>query len=216
VVFTGLAAMTLDLSDTTSLDEALKKIAAYAAAHPNGWIIGQGWNQEAWKLGRFPTAAELDAIVPIARCGWGGWTAMQAGPTAARWRWRGDAARSGGGRIGGWPLPAPPPRPRPAHRRRASRRRAGGWRAGAGAESGAQAPRGRPRRGAGLAEDICSPTALPPPDMGTSIEDWQAMRRAGDAGTLKMRIMAYGDGIDAMALIGGGGPTPWLYDDGCG
>jgi predicted amidohydrolase YtcJ len=25
--------------------------------------------------------------------------------------------------------------------------------------------------------------------------------------------MAYGDGIDAMALIGGGGPTPWLYDD---
>jgi len=50
-------------------------------------------------------------------------------------------------------------------------------------------------------------------DMGTSIEDWQAMRRAGDNGTLKIRVMAYGDGIANMALIGGSGPTPWLYDD---
>jgi predicted amidohydrolase YtcJ len=50
-------------------------------------------------------------------------------------------------------------------------------------------------------------------DMGTSIEDWQAFRRAGDAGWLNLRIVAYGLGVDNMVLIGGSGPTPWLYDD---
>ena len=50
-------------------------------------------------------------------------------------------------------------------------------------------------------------------DMGTTIEDWQTYRRAGDAGALQMRIMAYAEGVDAMILIGGPGPTPWLYDD---
>ncbi|MCX7676365.1 MAG: amidohydrolase family protein, partial [Alteraurantiacibacter sp.] len=50
-------------------------------------------------------------------------------------------------------------------------------------------------------------------DMGTSVEDWMAFRRAGDAGRLQLRIMAYADGIPAMLLIGGPGPTPWLYDD---
>jgi predicted amidohydrolase YtcJ len=50
-------------------------------------------------------------------------------------------------------------------------------------------------------------------DMGTTIEDWQTYRRAGDLGTLTLRIMAYADGVEAMILIGGPGPTPWLYDD---
>jgi hypothetical protein len=54
----------LDLSATSSLPEALKAIGAYAAKQPrDGWLIGRGWNQENWKLGRFPTAAELDAVV---------------------------------------------------------------------------------------------------------------------------------------------------------
>ena len=50
-------------------------------------------------------------------------------------------------------------------------------------------------------------------DMGTTIEDWQTYRRAGDRGALSLRIMAYAEGVDAMILIGGSGPTPWLYDD---
>ena len=50
-------------------------------------------------------------------------------------------------------------------------------------------------------------------DMGTSIEDWQTFRRAGDEGRLTLRIMAYALGPDAMTLLGGSGPTPWLYDD---
>lgn len=50
-------------------------------------------------------------------------------------------------------------------------------------------------------------------DMGTSLEDWQTYRRAGDNGTLYLRIMAYAGDIPAMALIAGPRPTPWLYED---
>src|SRR3546814_21103673 len=60
----GLSLITLDLSDTKSLAEAQAKIRAYAAANTGRkWIIGTGWNQELWGLGRFPTAAELDPAV---------------------------------------------------------------------------------------------------------------------------------------------------------
>ncbi len=60
----GFQALTLDLSDTRSLAEAQAKIATYVRDHGNRrWIIGRGWNQERWGLGRFPTAAELDAVV---------------------------------------------------------------------------------------------------------------------------------------------------------
>jgi predicted amidohydrolase YtcJ len=50
-------------------------------------------------------------------------------------------------------------------------------------------------------------------DMGTTIEDWQTYRRAGDKGGLYLRIMAYAADIPTLALIAGPRPTPWLYDD---
>jgi predicted amidohydrolase YtcJ len=54
----------LDLSATTSLPDALKAIGDYARANPgDGWLRGRGWNQENWKLGRFPTALDVDAVV---------------------------------------------------------------------------------------------------------------------------------------------------------
>jgi predicted amidohydrolase YtcJ len=49
--------------------------------------------------------------------------------------------------------------------------------------------------------------------MGTTIEDWQSYRRAGDAGWLSIRIFGYADGIANMVAIAGPGPSPWLYDD---
>lgn len=53
-----------DLVGTTSLDQALGRIKAFAASHGDDpWVIGRGWNQVTWKLGRFPTASELDAVV---------------------------------------------------------------------------------------------------------------------------------------------------------
>ncbi|WP_290422024.1 amidohydrolase [Massilia sp. YIM B02769] len=54
----------LDLSQTTSLEGALKAIADYSRANAGqGWLRGRGWNQENWKLGRFPTAADADTVV---------------------------------------------------------------------------------------------------------------------------------------------------------
>jgi hypothetical protein len=51
----GFGQLTLDLSDTTSLEDALAKIRAFADDNPSRpWILGRGWNQEKWGLGRFP------------------------------------------------------------------------------------------------------------------------------------------------------------------
>jgi predicted amidohydrolase YtcJ len=54
----------LDLSATTSLPQALAAIRDHARANGEAkWVRGRGWNQENWKLGRFPTAQELDGVV---------------------------------------------------------------------------------------------------------------------------------------------------------
>jgi predicted amidohydrolase YtcJ len=50
-------------------------------------------------------------------------------------------------------------------------------------------------------------------DMGTSVDDWNAFRRAGDGGRLQIRIFSYSAGIAPMLAIAGGEPTPWLYAD---
>ncbi|MFT6009691.1 MAG: putative amidohydrolase YtcJ [Parasphingorhabdus sp.] len=50
-------------------------------------------------------------------------------------------------------------------------------------------------------------------DMGTTMQDWQSFRRAGDKGQLKIRIISYAGGIDNMIAIAGPSPSPWLYDD---
>ncbi|MFM5953745.1 MAG: amidohydrolase [Novosphingobium sp.] len=202
----GFAALTLDLSDTRSLPEALAKIAAYAKAHPGApWILGRGWNQELWSEKRYPTAAELDAAVPdrpawLARVdGHAGWANSRAlaiaGVTAA-------TKAPTGGKI--------------------ERVLPGGKPAGVLIDAATDlvdrkvpAPRPEDRDLAfATAQDILlakGVTAIA--DMGTSIEDWQVFRRAGDNGSLRIRIMAYASGTDNMALIGGPGPTPWLYDD---
>jgi predicted amidohydrolase YtcJ len=54
----------LDLAGSASLADAQQAAAEYARANPQQrWLRGRGWNQETWKLGRFPTAAELDSAV---------------------------------------------------------------------------------------------------------------------------------------------------------
>ncbi|XLZ69437.1 amidohydrolase [Massilia sp. SR12] len=60
----GEVATSADLYSPASLPAAQASIAKFAAANPQRkWVIGKGWNQEIWKLGRFPTVAELDAVV---------------------------------------------------------------------------------------------------------------------------------------------------------
>jgi predicted amidohydrolase YtcJ len=60
----GEIASGVELYSSTSLNGAVRTVAEFSRSHPKkAWIIGFGWNQEIWKLGRFPTAAELDAVV---------------------------------------------------------------------------------------------------------------------------------------------------------
>ena len=60
----GFGALQLDLTGTTSLADLQQRLKAYAAANPDArWILGRGWNQELWADKRFPTAADLDAVV---------------------------------------------------------------------------------------------------------------------------------------------------------
>ena len=61
----GLMILQLDLNGTSSIADLQQRLAAYAKANPGpGWIVGRGWNQELWPDKRFPTAADLDAVVP--------------------------------------------------------------------------------------------------------------------------------------------------------
>ncbi|MCB2067708.1 MAG: amidohydrolase family protein, partial [Erythrobacter sp.] len=202
----GLGTLVLDLSMTTSLDEALGRIAAYAAAYPDRpWIIGRGWNQEVWGLDRFPTAADLDAVVadrPVwlervdGHAGWANSMALAAGNVTAA------TADPAGGRI---------------ERVAGTRRPAGVLVDNARALIQQAVPPPLPEdRDLALhnAQNLLlrhGVTAVA--DMGTSIEDWMTFRRAGDADRLRLRIMSYADSVDTMLLIGGPGPTPWLYDD---
>jgi predicted amidohydrolase YtcJ len=201
----GFAALTLDLSDTTSLAEALSRIKAFAEANPGRpWILGRGWNQEKWGLGRFPTAAELDAAVPD-RPVW-----LQRADSHASWAntlaitTAGVTARTpdpAGGRIirdaRGHPAGVfidkamdlvakvvPPPR-----------------------------PQDRDLAFARAQEVLLARGVTAVADMGTALADWSTYRRAGDSGRLLIRIMAYADSFETLETVAGPEPTGWLYDD---
>ncbi|WP_136162630.1 amidohydrolase [Sphingomonas flavalba] len=200
----GFSALTLDLSDTRSLDEAKAKIAAYAAANPaRPWILGTGWNQEKWGLGRFPTAADIDAVIAdrpvwLARvdghAGWANSAAMKAAGITAK------TVSPAGGRI----------------------EKAGAMPSGVFVDSARAlvdkvVPPPNPRdRDLALvkAQEILLGFGITGiADMGTTLDDWMTYRRAGDVGRLKVRIIAYAHGTDTMQTIAGPEPTPWLYDD---
>lgn len=200
----GFRALELDLSDTKSLDEAKARIAAYAAANPEKkWIVGGGWNQEKWGLGRFPTAADLDAAVsdrPVwleradGHASWGNTQAIHAAGVTAK------TATPPGGRI----------------------EKIGAEPAGVFVDAAQEliekvVPQPLPKeRDVALAkaQDILLAFGITATcDMATTLDDWLAMRRLGDRGALSVRIMSYGLGIDTVLRVGGAGPTPWLYRD---
>jgi hypothetical protein len=65
VLSLGSKSAQIDLDGTESLEAAVARVRAFVQAHPGtGWVLGDGWNQVRWRLGRFPLATELDAAVP--------------------------------------------------------------------------------------------------------------------------------------------------------
>ena len=202
----GLSLLTLDLTGTRSLAEAQAKIAEYARSHPDvPWIVGRGWNQETWQLGRFPTAAEIDAVVsdrPVwlervdGHAGWANSLALAAGGVTAM------TADPAGGRI---------------ERVAGTQKPAGVLVDNAQELIESKVPPPRPQdRDLALVEaqkllERNGVTAVG--DMDCTIENWMAYRRAGDSGRLQIRLMSYAASVGDMILIGGTGPTPWLYED---
>ncbi|OWK31969.1 amidohydrolase [Sphingomonas mucosissima] len=200
----GFGALSLDLSGARSLNEAKAMVAAYIRANPDRkWTTGRGWNQEAWGLGRFPTAADLDDVAPghsvwleraDGHAGWANSKAMrEAGVTTA-------TASPPGGRI----------------------EKAGAAPAGVFVDAAMQLveravpkPLAKERDAAFLEaqQKLLANGITAVADMGTTVDDWLSYRRMADLGALRVRIMSYAAGVETASQIGGKGPTPWLYND---
>ncbi len=60
----GLGLTQADLVGTASWADILEKIKPYAAAHPEGWIVGRGWDQNDWPDKAFPTNDDLNRLFP--------------------------------------------------------------------------------------------------------------------------------------------------------
>ncbi len=60
----GESLQTADLTGTKSWEEVCSKLAAFAKAHPEGWLIGRGWDQNDWPNKTFPDKSALDKLFP--------------------------------------------------------------------------------------------------------------------------------------------------------
>ena len=60
----GLGALSrkVDLTGLDGLPETLGRIRVWSAAHPDGWLLGRGWDQNRWPAKAFPRALDLDAL----------------------------------------------------------------------------------------------------------------------------------------------------------
>lgn len=60
----GLSLLRVDLTGTSTEQEAVARVAAFRAANETlEWVQGRGWNQVLWDSNSFPTAATLDSLV---------------------------------------------------------------------------------------------------------------------------------------------------------
>ncbi len=62
---TGKFLQTLNFHGTTSASEIVSRVKSAAIRTPPGeWIEGRGWDQNDWKVKKFPTSALLDKVTP--------------------------------------------------------------------------------------------------------------------------------------------------------
>ena len=64
--FTGFALglRYADLSVATSFNDVLEILKVYRKQHPNGWIVGRGWDQNKWDEKIFPDNRQLNTLFP--------------------------------------------------------------------------------------------------------------------------------------------------------
>jgi predicted amidohydrolase YtcJ len=192
----GFAALHLNLTGTSSLTELQQRLRDYAAAHPNdAWLIGFGWNQELWPAKRFPTAADLDAVVSdrpvvLERVDGHAVVANTAAMKAA----------------GVTPTTPTPP---------GGRIESGLFVDNARDLIDKAIPKPTEQQmdlALQKSQEILlgfGVTAVG--SMSTSLDDWDTFRRAGDSGRLQVRLMAYLLGVEPLQTIPQ--PTGWMYGD---
>jgi len=192
----GFYALRLDLTGSSSLADMQQRLRTYAAAHPERkWILGGGWNQELWPDKRFPTTADLDAVVPdrpvvLERVDGHAVVANSAAMKAAGITAETKAPPGGEIHDGVFVdharalIDPAVPKPTPAEVDQAL---------------------------AKAQEILLGFGVTGVGSMSTSLSDWQAFRRAGEAGRLQVRLMSYLIGDNALQAVPH--PTPWLYGD---
>jgi hypothetical protein len=60
----GLGLGTADLVGTTSWEEIVTKLKAFAQTNTEGWLVGRGWDQNDWSVKEFPSKDALDMAFP--------------------------------------------------------------------------------------------------------------------------------------------------------
>ena len=60
----GISLQQVDLTATTSWQDVIKRVKAFAAINKEGWLTGRGWDQNDWKVKEFPTNEQLTALFP--------------------------------------------------------------------------------------------------------------------------------------------------------
>jgi predicted amidohydrolase YtcJ len=61
----GLGLQEVNLVGTHSWDEILDSVQVYSTRNTDGWIIGNGWDQNDWAKKQFPDKAKLDSLYPM-------------------------------------------------------------------------------------------------------------------------------------------------------
>ena len=61
----GLGLQAVKLVGTKSWAAILDSVSAYSRKNTEGWIIGNGWDQNVWANKAFPDKAKLDSLFPI-------------------------------------------------------------------------------------------------------------------------------------------------------
>ena len=60
----GLSLQEADLRGTKSMDEIITRLKAFQKEKNPTFIVGNGWDQNDWKIKKYPTKAELDVAFP--------------------------------------------------------------------------------------------------------------------------------------------------------
>lgn len=61
----GMGLQTINIKDIGSWKEIVDSVQHYAKNNTEGWIIGNGWDQNRWKNKQFPNKQQLDVLFPV-------------------------------------------------------------------------------------------------------------------------------------------------------